>query len=85
MFFGFTECCQAVCSFSGLADNDHQAVRIQDRVSVAEFGCQLHTYRDSGQVLDYILGCHSHMIGRTTGYDIDLADLLDVLICKAHL
>ena len=80
----FAECCQTVCCLTGLTDNDHKSVWIQDRVSVTEFRCKFYTYRNSGQVFNYILSCHSYMVRRAAGYNIDLADFADILFCKTY-
>ena len=83
VFFAETQCCKTVCSLTGLADNDCQRFRIQNRISVTEFGCQLNTNRNTNHIFKYILCSHSHMICRTTCDNINLVNVLNIFICKS--
>ena len=79
----FTKCGQRIGRLTGLADDDYEAVRIEDRVSVTELGRELDTHRDPGEALHHVL-CHdTDMVGRAAGDDVDLRNLLDLLITEA--
>ena len=72
--------CQAVRGFPALADYNHQGIRRHGNTAVPVFGCQFHTHRNLCQVLNHILGRHTHMPCGTAGYNIDPVDTLQVLI-----
>ena len=79
----FAQCGQRIGGLTGLADDDHEAVRIEDRVPVAELGGELDADRDPGETLHHVLRHDTDMVGRATGNDIDLRNLLDLLITEA--
>ena len=58
---------QAVRRLARLADDDHQLVRPQKRLAVAELRGQIHLHRQAGQVLDDVFRRHAHVVGRTAG------------------
>ena len=84
MFFCFPKCRKTVGSLTGLADDDCQGIFIQNRAAISELGCQFHTHRNADQIFHHILGCHSHMIGRATGHNVNLADMLYICIRQAY-
>ena len=84
MLFCLPECRKAVCSLTRLTDNDGQRILIQDRTTIAELGSQFHTHWNSRQIFHDILRCHSYMIRRTTGYDINLTDFCDICVRKSY-
>ena len=68
----FAQCGQRIGGLTGLADDDHEAVRIEDRVPVAELGGELDADRDPGEALHHVLRHDTDMVGRATGNDVDL-------------
>lgn len=61
LFFCKAQCCQCVCCFTGLADNNHQRLLIDRHFTITEFRCQLHTHRDICHIFQHILSCHTNM------------------------
>ena len=74
MGFGFPQRRQGVCGLAGLAYNNHQRIRLKDRVSVTELTGQIHLYRYAGQAFKDIFIGHPAVEGGTTGNNIDLTD-----------
>ena len=72
LFFCQTQCLQTIRRLSGLADDNHQTLRHQRHLPIAELRRQFHTNRQTGQFLNHILCCHSHMIRRTASHNIHL-------------
>ena len=77
-----THSSQCIGGFPGLADHQHQHLFVDDRLPVAEFGCDIHFHGNPGHLLQYIFRHHSHMVGGTTGHNKDLSKRLELVRCQ---
>lgn len=80
LFTGVAQGHQRVHGLAGLGDGDDQGVRAEDRVPVAELARQLHLARDTGPVLDGVLGDHARVERRTARDDDHLVQLAQLLV-----
>ena len=69
---------QRVARFAGLADDDHQAAGINQRIAIAEFAGNVRLHRDAGEFFQVILAYEAGMVGRAAGDDEDLPDAAQV-------
>ena len=76
---------QGVGGLTGLGDGDDEGLLVQHRVAVAELGCDLDLHRDAGPVLDGVLRQQPGVVGGTTGDDVDLLDVAEVVVGEALL
>ena len=82
--FGFPQRCQGIRGLAGLAYNNHQRIRLKNRIPVSELAGQIHFHRNARQPFKNIFIRHTTVKGRTTGDNIDLTDRPDLLVGHAQ-
>ena len=68
-----------------LRDPDHEIVRADHRIAVAELGGDVHLDRDPGPVLDRVAPDQARVVGRATGDDDHAAQLGGALLGVVEL
>ena len=63
---------EAVGGLAALADDDHQRLRREQRLAVAELRRDVHAHRDARQILHHVLRNHAHVVGGAAGHDMHL-------------
>ena len=84
LLFCKTQCCQCIRCLTRLANNDHQCLLIERHLTVAEFRCKFHTYRNVCHIFQHILSSHANVPCRTAGYNIYLLEVLDFVLNDLH-
>ena len=72
LFLDLPECGKAVRRLSGLGDDYAERTLWNRKIPVAELGCQLHPHRQTGHILNHILGRNPAMVGRAACHDENL-------------
>ena len=74
--FRFTKCCQGVTGFTRLADNDAQAIAINQGTTITEFAGNIYLNGYTCQLFQIIFTNNACMISGTTSYDEDFVNAL---------
>ena len=84
LFFCKAESRKSISRLTRLADDDHERIFRQNRITVAELACQIYLNRDSCQLFEDVFCCHTGVVCGTAGNDKDFADRADFLIGHAE-
>ena len=79
------QCCQRIARFAALADNNRQAVAVNQRITIAELARDIHLNRHTRQLLQIIFADDACMISSAAGHNENLVDITQLLARPVQL
>ena len=74
--FSLAKCCQSITGFTRLADNDAQAVTINQRTTITELAGNIHFNGNASQLFQIVFTNNTCVVCSTASYDEDFINTL---------
>ena len=81
----FAQCRKGICGFAALADDDAEVIFRKDRVSVSEFGCDIHLNGDTAGFFNDISADNPCVHGTAAGNNMNSSAVFDFFLCQRNI